>query len=75
MNVLSKIISWIDRDKVIESKPPTTATDINYYPEHHEVVDLTCDRCKASKLYKVGSDTSYILHCFTCDKVDKVMSL
>jgi len=74
MKILSKLISLIDRDKVIERKI-TTITDGHYYPENHEIVSLTCDRCKAPKLYRVGSDTSYILHCFACDKIDRIISL
>lgn len=70
MILLSKIISWIDRDKVVE-----ITNNIEEPTNHHEVVNLTCDRCKATKLYLIGTETDYFLHCFACDKVEKVVSL
>jgi hypothetical protein len=73
--MLSKLISLIDRDKVIIESKPDHTVNTEYYPEIHEMVNLTCDRCKAPKLYQVGNVFSYTLHCFACDKIDRVVSL
>jgi hypothetical protein len=72
MKILSKLISLIDRDKVVERK---IVEYDSIEPVRQEVVYIACDRCKAPKLYRLGTDTSYLLHCFACDKIDRVVSL
>ncbi|MGH9983837.1 MAG: hypothetical protein ACRD8W_07770 [Nitrososphaeraceae archaeon] len=73
MNILDKLMSLIDRDKVVENRATNTEKETTTI--FHEIVNLTCDRRKAPKLYRYGSDTSYFLHCFACDKVERVVSL
>lgn len=72
MKILNKLLSVIDRDKVVERK---IVEDDSIEPVRQEVVHIACDRCKAPKLYWLGTDTSYLLHCFACDKIDRVVSL
>jgi hypothetical protein len=72
MKILNKLLSVIDRDKVVERR---IVEDDSIEPILQEVVYIACDRCKAPKLYRLGTDTSYLLHCFACDKIDRVVSL
>ena len=72
MKILDKLLSVIDRDKVVQKK---IVEDGSIEPIQQEVVYIACDRCKAPKLYRLGTDTSYLLHCFACDKIDRVVSL
>jgi hypothetical protein len=72
MKILDKLLSVIDRDKVVERK---IVENESIEPIRQEVVYIACDRCKAPKLYRLGTDTSYLLHCFACDKMDRVVSL
>ena len=75
-NKISKLISRIDRDKVIQTE--SSPDEIDYYhnhPKYHDVVNLTCTHCNAPKLYRVGTDTDYTLHCYSCDKIEHIVSL
>jgi hypothetical protein len=65
----------MDRDKVIiDEDNPSTAT-ITHYPQFHDMVNMLRAKRKAPRLYKVGNDTSYTLHCFRSDKIEQVVSL
>jgi hypothetical protein len=70
-NTLRKLLSRIDRDRVVEIEESNN----HECQEYHEIVNLACDKCKESKLYRSGNDCDYVLHCIKCGKVDRVLSL
>jgi hypothetical protein len=70
-NTLRKLLSRIDRDRVADIEESNS----HQCQEYHEIVNLTCDKCKESKLYRSGNDCDYFLHCSKCGKVDRVLSL
>jgi hypothetical protein len=73
MKILSKLNSWIDRDKPVIKRKLTTKTTDHHLPEYHEMANIVCGQCKAPRLYRVGTEYSYTLHCFRCDKVEQVV--
>ena len=72
---LLRLLQAIDRDKV---KVDHSSKDIDYYspPKFRDMVDIQCTNCYSTRMYKIGySEYDYSLHCFKCNKIERVVSL
>ena len=74
---LLRLLDIIDRDRVKQATPPINKNiDINSPPKFRDMIHMQCTNCYSPRLYKIGySESDYTLHCFKCDKIERVVSL